>query len=163
MRANLSLLIILTVLVGLTQPKLYAQSAKEEIEIFQNVFGLEKKAAVADLMNFGSSEAEFWRVYDEYEIKRKDLGKQRMAILVAYAQNYNSMDDGKIKVFFDAVNKFRKSETKLQNKYFKKMSKIIGVSKAAQFWQFENYVSTMIQATLLTEVPFIGEALPNKN
>ncbi len=35
----------------------------------------------------------FWKLYDEYETKRKELGKKRIAILEQYAANYGTMDE----------------------------------------------------------------------
>ena len=33
----------------------------------------------------------FWKLYDEYEIQRKELGKKRIDLMEQYANNYNGM------------------------------------------------------------------------
>ena len=69
-----------------------AQSNKEEIDLIQSVFGMEKKALVADFMSLDGSKADaFWTLYDEYETKRKELGKKRVDLMEQYANNYNGM------------------------------------------------------------------------
>ena len=69
-----------------------AQSNKEEIDLIQSVFGMEKKALVADFMKIDGSKADaFWKLYDEYEVQRKELGKKRIDLMEQYANNYNSM------------------------------------------------------------------------
>ena len=45
----------------------------------------------------------------------------------------------------------------LQHTYFKRMSKEIGVSKAAQFMQLESYINAVIQESIYAQIPFIGE------
>jgi len=71
---------------------LYAQSNKEEIEFFQSIYGMEKKAVVAEFLSI-SPENPFWTIYDEYETKRKELGKERLNLLSHYVDNYDVLDD----------------------------------------------------------------------
>lgn len=46
---------------------------------------------------------------------------------------------------------------KLQKTYYKKMSKSIGEVKAAQFYQFENYLNNVINLAIQENIPFVGE------
>ena len=69
-----------------------AQSNKEEVDMIQSVFGMEKKALVADFMSLDAAKADaFWKLYDEYETQRKELGKKRIDLMEQYANNYNGM------------------------------------------------------------------------
>jgi hypothetical protein len=59
-----------------------AQSNKEDIDIIQSLYGKEKKTIVADFIKLeGAQEDAFWKLYDEYETKRKEFGKKRIALL----------------------------------------------------------------------------------
>jgi hypothetical protein len=70
----------------------WAQSNKEEIDLYQAAFGMDKKAVVADFVKPSEAQkAAFWKLYDEYETQRKDLGKQRIALLKEYAETYTTM------------------------------------------------------------------------
>jgi hypothetical protein len=51
----------------------------------------------------------------------------------------------------------KKSLDKLIFKYYKKMSKMVGVKPAAQFYQLENYLLNAIRMAILENIPFIGE------
>ncbi len=136
---------------------LSAQSYQTEVEILQEAFGLEKKVAVANFMNLDDSAGDFWKIYDEYEAKRKEFGKERINIIAAYAKSYPTISEEEISALYKKTQGVKKSFDKLQNTYFKQMSKAVGVSKAAQFWQLESYFNAMILADIYSQIPFIGE------
>jgi hypothetical protein len=45
----------------------------------------------------------------------------------------------------------------LQKKYYKKLKKTVGATKAAQFLQMETYFQTMIRAEVQDAIPLIWE------
>jgi hypothetical protein len=137
----------------------FTQSVQTEIEVIQEVFGMEKKVAVANFMTLGENAENFWRVYDEYEIKRKELGANRIKIIADYAKSYPTISDEEIIELFKRTKAYKKSFAKLQKTYFNRMRKEVGTSKAAQFWQLESYFNAMIQAEIYSQIPFIGENL----
>lgn len=135
----------------------FAQSAQTEVEIIQEAFGLEKKLAIANFMKLKESDGGFWNIYDAYELERKKLGKDRIQIISEYAKSYPNISDEKIIELFNRTQSVKREFDKLLKIYFKKMKKAVGVQKAAQFWQIETYFSSIIQATIYSEIPFIGE------
>jgi len=46
---------------------------------------------------------------------------------------------------------------KLQLTTNKKMTKAVGAVKAAQFYQFENYLNNVINVGIANNIPFVGE------
>lgn len=152
---RLTMLIVLTLSINLT----FAQSAQTEVEIFQEVIGLEKKVAIANFMKLVEDAQNFLEIYDEYEAKRKELGLERIKVIADYAVSYPNISDEEINALFKRTNAFKKSFAKLQTTYFKRMKKEVGVSKAAQFWQLETYFNSIIQAKIYSQLPFISENL----
>jgi hypothetical protein len=70
----------------------YTQSNKEEVDLLQAAFGMDKKSVVADFVKPSTAQKDaFWKLYDEYETKRKELGKQRIELLKQYADQYLTM------------------------------------------------------------------------
>lgn len=136
---------------------LSAQNTETEFEIIQEAFGLDKKQVVADFMQLENEASTFWELYDAYEAERKKLGKQRIEVIMQYADSYPNISDEELLALYKRTKEVRRSFAKLQDDYFKKMSKVLGVSKAAQFWQLENYFNSMIQANIYSYLPFIGE------
>lgn len=135
---------------------LNAQSAKEELELYQSVFGMEKKVIVAEFLKLKSDDA-FWTIYDEYETERKALGKKRVDVLNEYAENYDALNNEKYDEIIANMISLRKSTDKLVDTYYKKIKKASGSKVAAQFFQLEAYFVSAIRLTIMEGIPYIGE------
>lgn len=150
-----SMLLVSLLMIGLIS---YGQTQKEEIELFQSVFGMEKKAIVSDIVKLeGEKAKEFWTIYDEYETARKEHGQKRILILEKYIMNYKNMDEEKSAETVDDMIKLGKEYNKLIHNYYKQMSKALGAKTAGQFYQLETYFQSLIRLTIMEQVPFIGE------
>jgi hypothetical protein len=135
-----------------------AQTNKEDLDIIQSVFGKEKKAIVASFVQVDPAKsAEFWALYDEYETERKALGRERIALLERYANNYATLDDATTDSIIKDLQKLQASTDKLLVKYYGKVKKVLGSKPAAQFFQLEGYLLTMVRAAILDSIPMIGE------
>lgn len=130
----------------------------DDINLVQSIWGKEKRDIVADNMNLtAQEETAFWAAYDKYEVARKDLGKERLAILQQYADDYGSIAD---KEATELINKGIANNIaiqKLVKKTFKSMSKSIPPLKVAKFVQLENYFLTGIQMYIQESIPFVDE------
>lgn len=133
-----------------------AQSNKEETEFMQSIFGMEKKAIVAEFLKIESTNP-FWVLYDEYETKRKELGKKRIDVLSEYVENYDKLTDAKYDEVVASMISLRKSNDNLVDTYYKKIKKASGPKIAAQFFQLENYFLSEIRSAVMQEIPYIGE------
>jgi hypothetical protein len=133
-----------------------AQSAKEEVEIMQAAFGMDKRAAVAEFVKPSESQkVAFWEIYDEYETKRKDLGKERIELLKQYANQYQKMNGEQSDIWTKKVIALQKKTDLLLETYYHKVKKISDGKVATQFYQIESYILTGIRMQILQEVPFI--------
>jgi DNA-directed RNA polymerase subunit F len=136
----------------------FAQTNKEEVDIIQSIFGKEKKAIMASFVQLDpTTQNEFWSLYDQYETERKALGRDRIALLERYAQNYATLDDEATDKLIKDLQKLQASTDKLLVKYYGKMKKASSVKSAAQFFQLESYLLTMVRAAILDSIPMIGE------
>ena len=81
-------------LLILKTPATIAQSINNEIQIIEGAFGIEKKQVVEDAMNLSGQEATvFWPIYEEYENKRRVLGKERLYLIYDYMVAYATLTD----------------------------------------------------------------------
>ncbi len=136
----------------------FGQSAKEELDLIQSIYGMEKKDIVAEFVKVdGTMKDAFWKTYDAYEMERKELGKQRVALLEKYAMNYGTMDDATTDALIKEMNSLGMKNDKLISTYYGKMKKAGGVKAAAQFVQIESYLLSSIRVAIMDEIPFIGE------
>lgn len=147
------ILIIATVLMASFA---FAQSNKEEVDLIQAAFGMDKKAAIAEFIKPAETQkAAFWKLYDEYETQRKELGKQRIALLEQYAEQYTTLTSEQADAWSKKVMDLQKKTDNLISTYYTKILKISDGIVATQFYQFENYVLAVIRAQILIEIPFV--------
>jgi hypothetical protein len=136
----------------------FAQSNKEEVDLVQSLWGMEKKEIVAEFVKVdAASKDAFWKLYDEYEMERKALGKERISLLEKYAANYATLTDDMTDEIMNEMISLGSKTDKLAASYYGKMKKAAGVKAAAQFLQLESYINSSIRAAILEEIPFIGE------
>jgi hypothetical protein len=140
-----------------------AQSDKEDIALIQNMFGKQKKELVAAGMNIPTDkQAAFWSLYDEYEETRKSLGRERIDLIKSYADKYAAMDDKTADDLMKRKMTWLNNYSKMQNKYYKKMSKLLGGMNASRFFQLEDYLENNIRLSIQESIPFIGELDSNR-
>ena len=148
---RLSIILILLLTVGLVR----AQTSNEEIDYMQAIFGMEKRTAVKDFILLEVSEVKaFWENYDEYEIKRKEYGKERIVLLDKFANQYDSMTDQESIAWMKSVLSLRERNENLIEKYYKRLMKECSPTVAMQFYQIESYVLAGIRFQILENVPF---------
>ena len=134
----------------------YTQSNKEEIDLVQAAFGKDKKAIVADFVQLSVTQKDaFWKIYDEYETKRKDLGKERIELLKQYADQYLTMTSEQADTWTKKVMELQTKTDKLIATYYEKVKGVSDGIVATQFYQIENYILSMIRMSILQEVPFL--------
>ncbi len=153
---KLSIIIFLCSIIPSTT--MLSQSYVEEVDLLQSVFGMEKKAMVMEFIDLTGTERDaFWTLYDEYELKRKNLGKKRISLLNRYVTNYGGLDD---KSTNDLMVKLIQQKREMDNiiiSYYRKIKKASGVKAAAMFMQFEYYVLSTVRTNILKEAPFISD------
>lgn len=137
---------------------IHAQSDKEEMELIQSLFGMEKKAAIASFLQLEGEQAnDFWNLYDAYETERKELGIRRMDLLNKYADQYLELDNEMTEKIIGESIALSKAYDKLVATYYKRIKKSSGAKVAAQFYQIEYYLKSYIRTIIFSEIPFVGE------
>jgi hypothetical protein len=133
-----------------------AQTAQEEVDMIQAAYGMDKKEMIAEFLML-SPDNPFWVTYDSYETERKELGKQRIALISNYASNYANLSDEEVDTYMKDVMSLKKSTDKLIDTYYKKVKKESGSKTAAQFYEIEYYILNELRLTILDNIPFFGE------
>lgn len=149
------LLFIVALFVSLTG---FAQSNKEDVDLIQSIYGKEKKSIVAEFIQLeGAQKDAFWKLYDQYETERKELGRERIQVLEKYANSYATLDDATTDQLMKQMIDLGLKNDKLQKTYYEKIKKAVGSKPAAQFLQLESYLLSVIRASIFESIPFIGE------
>lgn len=137
----------------------HAQSSfKEDVEVLQSVYGKSKADLVKQYMNLSDTQAAaFTKIYDNYEVSRKELGQTKFQLINDYAANYATLTDAKADELAKATLKNHIAYEKLYEKTYNQSKKAIGAINAAKFIQLEVYLQTIIRSEILEAIPFIGE------
>lgn len=130
-----------------------AQTNQDEIQLMQSLYGMEKRDIVAEYVELNDSqEKDFWLLYDEYEVKRQEIGKERFRLLTSYVSEYGEVKPENADSFMKQVIPLRIKSDKLVDNYFKKIKASTDPIVAMQFYQIENYLSDAIRMELLEEI-----------
>ena len=143
------------VLLSLVFAGLSAQSAKEEVDFMQSVFGMEKKALVAEFVKPNDAQKDaFWQLYDEYEVARKELGKKRIDLLLQFEEHFESLSNDLAGELLKESLALAKKNDKLLASYVKKVEKATSPVTAMQFHQIEMYILSEIRVAIASGLPF---------
>ena len=130
-----------------------AQTNQDEVQLMQSLYGMEKRDIVAEFIELNDSQQkEFWLLYDEYEIKRQEIGKERFRLLTSYVNDYGEVKPENADNFMKQVIPLRIKSDKLVDNYYKKVKTKTDPIVAMQFYQIENYLFDAIKMELLEEI-----------
>jgi len=97
----------------------------------------------------------FWPIYREYDHELSKLADRRLAVVKEVFAKYDTMDDKTAERLVKESFSIAQDRNNLLEKYYKKVSKAIGVTTAARFLQVENQMLTLFDAQVMDEVPLI--------
>ena len=148
LRPLLFLLILLTFSLDMT-----GQESQDELQLMQSLYGMEKRDIVSEFIELSEpQEQEFWLLYDEYEEKRKEIGKERFRLLTSYVDDYGEVKPQDADNFMKQAIPLRIKSDKLVDNYYKKIKSRSDPIVAMQFYQIENYLADVIRMELLEEI-----------
>ena len=130
----------------------------EEIEMMQEVFGDEKRTIIQENVNLEGVDADkFWKLYDQYEDQRKDIGMEKMKLLKSYTTKQGNMTPLQAQEMLAEAANLRSAEDKLIMNFTKRIEKISNPFVAVQFYQIEHYISDGMRFSILNSVDFIQD------
>ena len=139
-------------------PRLYAQINSDELQMFQALFGMSKKEIVAEFVKIDAPKNDaFWKLYDDYENHRKQLGQKRFVALNKYVKNYTKLTAAETDEIMKDIILLTTSQDKLIARYYEKIKSAVGITVAAQFYQIEWYMQSQIRTSILENIPTINE------
>ncbi len=148
-------LIVLTFAV-IWSIQINAQVENDYTEMTREVIKVEKKAAIAEAMQFTDQESKlFWPLYNEYQNKMYLVQNKRIALIKDFANNYENLSNEKADDLVTKAFGERLEALKLSKKYYAKFKKILPAGKAARFMQLEDKIETLIDAKLAVEIPLL--------
>jgi hypothetical protein len=136
-----------------------AQLYSEDAAIAQALFSKTKKILVSSYLDIDDTpqNAAFWKLYDDYEAKRKAIFQERFFLFKEYSDKYLTLDDATAAKLAEGFMENTEKVDRLNKQYFKKFRKLVGGLQAATLFQIEVYTQTALQNDAHMQIPIIGE------
>ena len=151
------ILLLLTVLLTGAFSGTRAQTSDAEADAIINLLGIQKKEAIAQLVNVsGKDSAAFWKIYDEYQVQNKANAKERIGLYEGTARSYAGMTPAVADSLAGKYFKNRMEQEKTLETYYKKIKDATNAIVAFEFYQAEVYMLTQIRAAIMQQIPTYG-------
>ncbi len=134
------------------------QNIQQYIELIRSNVRQEKAQIMGAVLQLDSNDAaQFWPVYNEYDVELAKLNKLRSDNILDYAANYESMTDAKADELMKKAIEYQKLRTELLLKYYNRLRASVGSITAARFLQVENQLLTIIDLQIASNLPLVGD------
>jgi hypothetical protein len=136
----------------------YAQTSDAEADAIINLLGVQKKEAISKMVSVsGKDSIAFWKIYDEYLLKNKEVGKNRMKLYEGTARSYGDMTPAVADSLSHLYFQNRMSQEKSLEEYYTKIKTATNAVAAFEFYQAEVYLLTIVRAQIMEQIPTYGE------
>jgi hypothetical protein len=138
----------------------FAQTSDAEADAMVNLLGVQKKEAVAKLVQVGGKDsAAFWKIYDEYQHLNKTTAKARINLYEKTAVAYNNMTPAIADSLASKYFGNRIEQEKTLEVYYKKIKVATNAVIAFEFYQAETYLLTLMRSQIMQQIPTYGQLL----
>ena len=126
------------------------------IEMLRADLRAERTAMVEEEMQFTPQEAAvFWPVYQKYENEIRKLNDQRIELIHTYAENYTNITDDIAEQLAKKSLELDIKEAYLRKQYFREFNHVLPATRAAKFFQLDNFINLVVKTQIAEELPFI--------
>jgi len=149
------LVLILALLVVASAPTFaqddlaeYAQMLKEDLQTTK------KEWITKGMITFTDEEAKrFWPIYDAYNAELGNFVDARVALIKAYADDYDNMTDEKATDLLNRRLSIEKQRALLDDKYRPKFATALSPRRLVRFYQIEHQLDLLIELRASAAVP----------
>lgn len=156
MRFLLSLLLLsITIrLVAQNPPDtLYGSS-----NIITEIFGKSQDSIINHFVHILPFEkTDFLCLVREYDKEKIPLRNERLVLLRVYNEEFSSLDEQRMNMITKQIMRNDREFILLQIRYLSRMTRLLGATKASQFFQLDNYLDQVTRLYIQTDLPFIRE------
>lgn len=132
------------------------EQIKAYIEMIRKDIRTERNTIVDQAMNLEPAEkAKFWGVYDKYAQEIKGIWDERLANILKYAENFQTMTDPIADELATKAIDLRTKELAILKKYYGEMKKALGPRVAGRFYQVETMLGNVIGLNLSSQIPLV--------
>ena len=156
MKIFISLLLTLLVSAPLAAETALTENVKRDIDISRKLINEKRVKALALNMHFTEQEKKaFWPLWEEYRKAMREVGDERLAIIINYADHLDSMTDKIARQLLDSSFDVDRKEIKVREKYAKKFGRILPDTKVVRLMQIEHRIDALVDLKIAEGVPLM--------
>jgi hypothetical protein len=134
-----------------------AQTNTDELKYLQDVIGVKKKQYVEEHVKISPADAaKFWKLYDEYELFRSEIGEKRVDNINEYITNYGKLTNAKADELMNRSFAVGNEMAALWQKTYTKMSKELSPVLASEFILVEMFLEAKVRVAATEQAPNMG-------
>ncbi|WP_298714398.1 hypothetical protein [Chitinophaga sp.] len=127
-------------------------------DVVLRLFGRTREVVFTELLRVGRSEQpEFLETFYAYTEEKMPVAQMRALLLRTYNEKFQALDEPMLQNLTKNILKNDREYVDLQTRYYRRMIKVIGATRAAMFFQLDNYLDQSERLFLQTGLPFIRE------
>lgn len=131
-------------------------SLKERVEIAQNLIRVGTRQVLeAELLLDDDEQEGFWKLYDEYDAERVQIGNRYIVLVGAFAERYETgtLTDDDANELLDLSFDIQSDTIELKKRYVARFREVLPGIKVARFYQLENKIQAEVDAALALAIP----------
>jgi len=133
-----------------------AQTADEEIQAARTTLNADRKATVAQTMQFTEDEGKaFWPLYEQYSAEMQKQGDSMLKLVKEYAQLYPDVPDDRARTMLKELGSLEKNRVETRNSYLKKIEKVLSPAKTLRFAQVESRLDLALRLAMAASIPLV--------
>ncbi|PSL48222.1 hypothetical protein CLV51_1021086 [Chitinophaga niastensis] len=127
-------------------------------DLVTQIFGKNKESLLNEFLKISPvEESAFQSAFLEYETEKSPWLSERIALLKMYNEEFSSLDERKMNSLTKEIINNDLEFGRLQMRYFRRMNKLLGATRAAKFFQLDNYLEQSTREFIQNQLPFIKE------
>jgi hypothetical protein len=130
--------------------------AQRAVNISRKMIDDKRNNQIAMFMSFTQQEKEeFWPLYREYRKAMAAVGDKRLAVIIDYANNVDTMTDPLAQKLLDRSFDVEKDFIRTKERYVKKFRRILPDIKVVRLMQLENRMDIAVDMKVAEGIPLM--------
>lgn len=131
------------------------------IQLLRSDLKVSKRTLIQESMQPDEKQsADFWPLYNQYDVEQTKLGDQKLALVQEYAHDFLTMTDAKADQLAHRAMAIDDQRLALRRKYYDLFNKVLPAVLVVRFFQLENQIQLLVDLQIAANLPIIEEAPP---
>ena len=131
------------------------------IQLLRSDLKVSKRTLIQESMQLDDKQsADFWPLYNQYDVEQAKLGDQKLALIQEYARDFLTMTDAKADQLAHRAMAIDDQRLALRRKYYDLFNKVLPTVLVVRFFQLENQIQLLVDLQIAANLPIIEEAPP---